>query len=156
MHSSSCWELDIYNASAEQLREHLGNSPLPILQNASGNIVLLRSLITLQTLNCVSHFGRQVDLFHKLKSVVVFLKIIAASVLSRPFGKVRLLLYVSRSSVVSSCRASNLLVRSSWNSTAFSESTTSFCLFCRLASLARSSFVLWSMCRVPCSGHRPC
>ena len=47
MHSSSCWELDIYNASAEQLREHLGNSPLPILQNASGNIVLLRSLITL-------------------------------------------------------------------------------------------------------------
>ena len=57
MHSSSCWELDIYNTSAEQLREHLGNSPLPILQNASGNIVLLRSLITLQTLNCVSHFG---------------------------------------------------------------------------------------------------
>ena len=49
MHSSSCWELDIYNASAEQLREHLGNSPPPppILQNASGNIVLLRSLITL-------------------------------------------------------------------------------------------------------------
>ena len=49
MHSSSCWELDIYNASAEQLREHLGNRPPPplILQNGSGNIVLLRSLITL-------------------------------------------------------------------------------------------------------------
>ena len=62
MHSSSCWELDIYNASAEQLREHLGNRPLPppapILQNGSGNIVLLRSLITLKKLNCVSHFGR--------------------------------------------------------------------------------------------------
>ena len=67
--------------------------------------------------------------------------------LSRPFGKVTLLLYVSRSSVVSSCRASNLLVRSSWNSTAFSGSTTSFGLFCRLASLARSSFVL--MVNVP-------
>ena len=50
MHSSSCWGLDIYNASTEQLREHLGNrsSPPPfIVQNASGNIVLLRSLITL-------------------------------------------------------------------------------------------------------------
>ena len=54
MHSSSCWGLDIYNASTEQLREHLGNrsshpppAPPPIVQNASGNIVLLRSLITL-------------------------------------------------------------------------------------------------------------
>ena len=50
MHSPSCWELDIYNASTEQLREHLGNRsspPPPIVQNASGNIVLLRSLITL-------------------------------------------------------------------------------------------------------------
>ena len=51
MHPSSCWELDIYNASAEQLREHLGNRPPPppphILQDGSGNIVLLRSLITL-------------------------------------------------------------------------------------------------------------
>ena len=51
MHSSSCWGLDIYNASTEQLREHLGNRsshpPPPIVQNASGNIVLLRSLITL-------------------------------------------------------------------------------------------------------------
>ena len=52
MHPSSYWELDIYNASAEQLREHLGNRPPPpppplILQNGSGNIVLLRSLITL-------------------------------------------------------------------------------------------------------------
>ena len=52
MHSSSCWELDIYNASTEQLREHLGNRSSPprppsIVQNASGNIVLLRSLITL-------------------------------------------------------------------------------------------------------------
>ena len=48
MHPSSCWELDIYNASAEQLREHLGNRPPPpILLDGSGNIVLLRSLITL-------------------------------------------------------------------------------------------------------------
>ena len=144
MHSSSCAELDIFNAYAEQPREHLGNSPPPPpnLQNASGNIVLLRSLNTLQTLNCVSHFGTLVGLFHKLKSVDVFLKIIAAFVLSRPFGKVRSLLYVSRSSVVSSCSASNLLVSSSQNSIAFSESATSFGFFCRLVSLASSSFVL--------------
>ena len=51
MHSSSCWELDIYNASAEQLREHLGNRP-PLPPSYRMAAVILSSS------GALSHFRR--------------------------------------------------------------------------------------------------
>ena len=51
MHPSSCWELDIYNASAEQLREHLGNRPPPPLSYRMAAVILSSS-------GALSHFRR--------------------------------------------------------------------------------------------------
>ena len=94
-------------------------------------LLFIWRLFSLSCLVAMERFSFLGGLFSSAVSTAVSIMIV-----------VRLLIYVSRSSVVSSCRASNLLVSSSWNSAAFSESTAYFGFFWRLVSLARSRFVL--------------
>ena len=51
MHSSSCAELDIFNAYAEQPREHLGNSPPPLPTYRMPAVILSSS-------GALTHFRR--------------------------------------------------------------------------------------------------